>query len=39
MQLALTVFVAVLVGTILVALIGTLIDKSASGHERHEDRY
>jgi hypothetical protein len=38
MQLALTVFFVVLGVTIVVAIFGILIDRSAAGHERNEGR-
>jgi hypothetical protein len=38
MVLALTVFAAVLVVTVLLGLFGYLIDRSADGHERTEGR-
>jgi hypothetical protein len=38
MQLALTVFAVVLGVTIVVAIAGILIDRSAASHERNEGR-
>ncbi len=38
MQLAMTVFSVVLGVTIIVAIFGILIDRSAAGHERNEGR-
>jgi len=38
MQLALTVFAVVLGVTIVVVLLGYLIDRSAASHERNEGR-
>jgi hypothetical protein len=38
MQLAMTVFSVVLGVTVVVAILGILIDKNAAGHERKEGR-